>query len=99
MKKTIYRTVIQLTVLSEEPLSEGIDLEEISANCELGDYCGKSKWLKVNEPIIGKRAAKAVQDTGNDPEFFQMDLLGNEFFQMDLLGNEIIEADENLALD
>ena len=87
--KKIYRTVIQLTVLSEEPLPEGMGIDEIDANCEDGDFCGKAEWLKVNEPITGKRAAKAVQDTGSD----------TEFFNMDLLGNEIEEEDENLALD
>ena len=66
-----------------------MDIEEISYNCSDGDYCGKTEWLKINEPLVGKRAANAVKDTGSDPEFFQMDLLGNE----------INEEDENVALD
>ena len=41
MKKKIYRTVIQMTVLSEEPLPDGISLEEVVANCYDGDFIVK----------------------------------------------------------
>lgn len=78
MKKQIYRTVIQMTVLSEYPIPDGMDLEEIAGNCVDGDFCGKSEYKKINEPITGKRAANAVLDTGSDTEFFQMDNEGNE---------------------
>jgi hypothetical protein len=77
-KKKIYRTTIQMIVLSEEPLSEGMSFEEIDANCDDGDFCGKTEWLKVNEVLEGREAAIAVEDTGSDPEFFQMDKDGNE---------------------
>ena len=77
-KKKIYRTVIQMTVLSEEPLPEGMSFEEIDANCSDGDFCGKTDFLKVNEVLEGREAAIAVEDTGSDPEFFQMDKDGNE---------------------
>jgi hypothetical protein len=77
MKKTIYRTVIQLTVLSEKPLPEGMSLDEIEANCEDGDFCGKVDHIKTNEPLEGLRAAIAVEDTGSMPQFFQMDREGN----------------------
>jgi hypothetical protein len=78
MKKTIYRTVIQLTVLSEEPLPKGMSLDEIDANCEDGDFCGKSEFIKTNEPLEGEDAVKAIEDTGSMTQFFQMDREGNE---------------------
>ena len=64
--------------MSEEPIPEGVDLEEIDANCADGDYCGKTEWIKTNETLIGKEAAEAVEDTGSMPQFFQMDRDGNE---------------------
>lgn len=78
MKKKIYRTVIQITVLSEEPLPDGMGLDELVANCEDGDFIGKFEDKEVNVPITGKEAAEAVIVTGSDPEFFQMDNEGNE---------------------
>jgi hypothetical protein len=78
MKKTIYRTIIQLTVLSDEPVPDGMCLEEIGANCDDGDFCGKSEYKEFNKPITGKDAANAVIDTGSDTEFFQMDKDGND---------------------
>jgi hypothetical protein len=78
MKKPIYRTVIQITVLSEEPIPEGMDLEEIAAECEDGEFCGKFEHKKLNEPIAGKEAADAIKDTGSNTEFFGMDNEGNE---------------------
>ena len=83
--RKIYRTIIQLTVLSEEPLHEGMGIDEIDANCEDGDFCGKADWIKVNEEVIGKEAADAVKDTGSDPEFFQMDDDGNEIEDDEIL--------------
>jgi hypothetical protein len=77
-KKKIYRTVIHMTVLSEEPLPEGISIEEIEANCSDGDFCGKTDYLKINEVLEGREAAVAIGDTGYDPEVFQMDKDGNE---------------------
>lgn len=77
MKKTIYRTVIQLTVLSEEPLPQGMSINQIDANCEDGDFCGKADYIKTNEPLVGREAALAIEDTGSETEFFQMDINGN----------------------
>lgn len=67
-----------MTVLSEEPLPEDMSIEEIDENCSDGDFCGKTDWQKVNEVLEGREAAIAVEDTGSDPEFFQMDKDGNE---------------------
>jgi hypothetical protein len=77
-KKTIYRTVIQVVVLSEEPIPDDMSFEEIDANCVDGDFCGSSDYIEHNKPITGKEAAKAVIGTGSDPVFFQMDKDGNE---------------------
>ena len=78
-KKKIYRTLILLTVLSDRPISEGMSIGDIDAECEDGDFTGKTDWQKVNEVLEGREAALAVIDTGSDTDFFQMDEDGNEF--------------------
>ena len=77
-KKKIYRTVITLTVYSDYPLPEGMSLEEIDANCEDGDFTGKTEFSEVNTVLIGQEAADAVLGVGSSPDFFQMDENGNE---------------------
>jgi hypothetical protein len=77
-KKKIYRTLILLTVLSENPIPEGMSIEQIDAECSDGDFTGKTDWQKVNEVIEGEEAANAVRDTGSSTDFFQMDENGNE---------------------
>ena len=64
-KKKIYRTLILLTVLSDRPLSEGMSIAQIDAECDDGDFTGKTDWQKVNEVLEGSEAALAVRDTGS----------------------------------
>lgn len=80
MKKTIYRHVLTVEILSEEPLNENGSwpLEEIASAITDGDWSGATTWTKVNEPVEGKDAVKAVIGQGSDPEFFQMDKEGND---------------------
>lgn len=76
--KKIYKTIFQVTVLSDEPfaiedpslkniydlgLTDGI----VSTTCPLGDF-----------PLKGKEAADACYELGSEPEFFQMDDRGME---------------------
>ena len=73
MKDTrkFYRTVIQVEVLSEEPISDTADLTAISYELEQGDYLGTI--LSAKQTIVsGKRMATLLQSQGNDPGFFQL---------------------------
>ena len=76
-KKTIYRTVIRMEVLSDEPIGE-VDMQEILNQTENGDWSGRNITLEQDFPLTGKKAANAVFKQGSDPEFFQMDKSGNE---------------------
>ena len=89
MKKTIYRTVLMVEVLSEEPIPTTMSLGDIAADGDYGEYSLMYTRKVDNKPVSGKAAANLVQRQGSD----------TEFFNMDLLGNDIIEDDENLALD
>jgi hypothetical protein len=77
-KKTIYKTVIMLEVLSEEPIPDGMTLGDIDRECEEGMYTGRNETTVFNKPVKGKRAAEAVKRQGSDPSFLNMDENGNE---------------------
>lgn len=77
-KKQLFRTVIKLEVLSEKPIEDGVSLSEIANECDNGDFSGITKWKIINEPIVGKKAAKKVLKQGSDPEFFRMTENGDD---------------------
>ena len=77
-KKCIYKTVIVFEVLSPEPITDGLDFEEIAGECIYGDYSGKSEITVKNQKFEGNEAVSAILAQGSSPEFFQMDEDGNE---------------------
>lgn len=78
-KKILYRTVIKLELLSEEPIPDGLPISEIVREANEGDYSMRSIYMtSSNNTIKGKAAANCVIAQGSDPEFFGMDEQGNE---------------------
>ena len=77
-KKTLYRTVIQIEVLSETPIEHSMSTAEIQQECDDGEFSGMTDTTVSNQPISGKDAAKLVIAQGTDVEFFNMDADGNE---------------------
>jgi hypothetical protein len=77
-KKTIYRTVIEIEVLSEEPIPDGISLDDIEEECNTGSYSGVHDWKIRNEPLTGEAAADALSKQGTSTDFFGMDEVGND---------------------
>lgn len=78
MKKIIYRTVIQYTVLSESPISEYTEMDEIVNNCLEGDCVGTKDIKVLNQEVVGKRAVKMITEAGSNPEDLRMDCEGND---------------------
>lgn len=76
-KKTLYKTVFTVEVLSEEPLPDGMTLTSIDEEITEGHSSGAFKETK-SVTISGKEAVEAVKAQGSDPSFFQMDEEGNE---------------------
>jgi len=70
-KKTIYKTVVSITVLSDEPL-DGASLDDIAYQIEDGDWVGYN-LIHKEKPIKGSAAIQAISDSGSDPAFFFMD--------------------------
>jgi hypothetical protein len=76
MKKTIYRTIVTIEVLSPEP-DIHTSLTDIADEMDNGEYSGAVSFGKP-KPIKGKVAARTILAQGSDPEFFGMDERGNE---------------------
>jgi hypothetical protein len=77
-KKTIYRTLITLVVLSEEELDENQDLESIIEECDTGAYLKGCISFGKPRPLKGKTAVIEIEKAGSDAGFFNMDTLGND---------------------
>ena len=77
-KKTIYKTIIQVEVLSEEPIHESMSLDQIEEECNTGSFSGIHTIIVSNKPIKGIAAVKEMRKQGSSPEFFQMDENGND---------------------
>lgn len=77
MKKKLYKTVIQIEVLSEEPI-ESMSLDDIQEECSNGSFSGLHTFVKSNVPIKGKVAVNECKKHGTDVDFFMMDSEGNE---------------------
>lgn len=76
-KKTLYRSVIQLEILSEEPI-ESMSLEEIAEECVNGSFSGVHEFKVQNQVVKGIKAARLTIAQGSNTEFFGMDDKGNE---------------------
>ena len=75
--RKFYKTVVKFTVLSEEPIPDGMSLENIAAQCMTGDWSMGDASQKETE-LNGKQAARALEKQGSDPGFFQLDEKGDD---------------------
>jgi len=76
-KKKIYKSVLKVEILSEEPINNPC-LGDIGWQITNGDWSGAQEWDAHNVELVGKEAADATLHQGSDPEFFMMDEEGNE---------------------
>lgn len=67
---------VTVTVLSEDPIPE-VELSDLGHQIVEGDWSGQVTWGSDME-IDGRKAAKALQKQGSDPEFFGLDSKGND---------------------
>jgi hypothetical protein len=75
--RKFHKTIIKVEVLSEEPIPEGMDLQNVIAECTEGGWSMRQFGWKETE-LNGKQAAKALLLQGSDPGFFQLDEKGND---------------------
>lgn len=76
-KKTLYRTVIRVEILSENPF-ESNDLESINHEIHFADCSEFMEDVVRNQKIVGKRAINLLKNHATDPAFFNMDEEGND---------------------
>jgi len=77
MKKKIYKSVLRVEILSEEPLNDCLSLSDIDYETTEGHCSGHLDWESHNAEVVGKEAVNEMHKHGSDPEFFQMDGEGN----------------------
>lgn len=71
-KRKLYKTVIEVTVLSEEaPVPDGCGLDHIHNQITDGDWSGHIE-IKKTERLNCTEMAYALQAQGSDPSFFQL---------------------------
>ena len=77
-KRTFYRTVKTIEVLSEEPLSGDESLSDIAYLIGPGPCSGKVETTTSNEQVDGRRMAQLLDAQGSDTEFFGLDEQGRD---------------------
>ena len=75
--RKFYKTEIKFTVLSEEPIPDGMTLENIARECIEGDWSMGNGSHKEKE-LDGKQAARALLNQGSDPGFFSLTEKGED---------------------
>ena len=77
-KKKLYKSVLKVIIVSDEPYPDSVNLEQVNYDITEGHNSGILEWEYLNAEIVGAEAVKAMEEQGSDPEFFQMDDEGNE---------------------
>lgn len=76
-KRKFYKTVIRVTVLSEEDWTDWDSLSAVDYDITDGPCVGDIKTIS-HEEIDGKQAAKELMEARSDPEFFMLDENGDD---------------------
>jgi len=77
-KKPIYRTIVQIVILSDEKYDTNKSLSDINYDITDGDCSGQTTIKVENKVLLGRSAAKQIEIQGSDPEFFGIDENGYE---------------------
>ena len=77
-KKKLYKSVLRVEILSEEPYPESVNLEDVNYDITEGHHSGVLNWESHSVELIGVDAVEEVRKQGTDLEFFQLDEMGNE---------------------
>jgi len=84
MKKTktvsdrkFHKRVITVTVLSEDELSDGAELDAVHEFITNGACSGEVSW-GPDQTLDGGQMAKALKKQGSDPQFFHLNDDGSD---------------------
>lgn len=70
--RDMHKTRITITVLSEDPIHERMDLADIIRECDQGDYVLFSEESNT-ETLTNDQMAQALWEAGSDPSFFNLE--------------------------
>jgi hypothetical protein len=82
-ERKFYKLVVTVTVLSEEPIGEEVDLESIAYGISQGDWSGQTDY-GTPEEVDGPTMARLLQEQGSDTEFFLLSEEGEDLDDGDL---------------
>ena len=75
--RKFHKTIVQIEILSEDPIGNVTDLDTIHFEITEGSWSGSTKILSESK-LNGQEVAEALFKQGSDPAFFQLDEKGND---------------------
>ena len=81
-KRSFYRTVIPLEVLSEEPIPGSLNVGQIYGEAMSGSYSCR-ELDRTEKKIGGRAAARALEAQASDPGFFRLTPEGEDCDDLD----------------
>ncbi|MEG7741739.1 hypothetical protein U2084_14975, partial [Listeria monocytogenes] len=75
--RKFYKTIIQLEVLSEEPIPDEMDVAQIAFEATEGDY-SMVDGERIQTILNGQQTADALKEQASDPSFFLLTEDGND---------------------
>lgn len=77
-ERNFYRTVIEIEILSQDPIPEKVSLEELASECEeFGAWSGKIQRCTL-ETVDGKKMANLLSSQDENPAFFGLTKTGED---------------------
>ena len=70
-KRKFYRGVIEIEVLSEEPIPDPYELETLVYDITEGHCSGRARTV-VRKKVDGPQMARLLEEQGSDPGFFNL---------------------------
>lgn len=74
---TYHRTVIEVELLTDSPITQEMDMEQIAYEMTYGHASGMLRTT-VSEEVTPQEMAKLLQAQASDPSFLGLDADGNE---------------------
>jgi hypothetical protein len=71
-EEVMFRTEVVLTILSEEPIDETLDIEDLVRECDRGDFVLYGvHWTP--QGVTKEQMANLLTEAGSEPGFFQLE--------------------------
>ena len=77
-QKKLYKSVLKVVIISDEPYPDSVNLEQVSYDITEGHNSGILEWEYLNAEVVGMEAVKEMDEQGSDYSFFGMDENGEE---------------------